>query len=296
LNRLKTLLRSPLSLRAQFEDSALARAPHHELAVCAIFCEEAPFFEEWLSFHRGIGATHFYLYNNFSTDEFRAALAPWLARGLVTLHDWPHPVGQVSAYRHCVRHYRRVGRWIAFLDLDEFLFSPEALDICPILREYAEFPGIVARGMFFGAAGHETRPPGSLLDAFTRRAPWQVALSGKTIANPRMIYAIRSPHAFKYWRGEAVDTLRRPLSEGQRPPVFDRLRFNHYWSRSLADLRTKVGRGDASTWHGRDLAWHLGFEAQLNEEEDRTIVSIAAKVRAAAKEQTDSLATVAESG
>ena len=280
MNRLKMLLRSPLRVRAHLEERALVRTPHHELAVCAIFREEAPFFDEWLSFHRGIGVTHFYLYNNFSTDEFRTVLAPWIARGLVTLHDWPRPVGQVSAYRHCVRHYRRAARWIAFLDLDEFLYSTETIDIRPILREYTHCPGLIVHGLFFGAAGHETRPSGPLLEAYTRRAPWKIAMSGKTIANPRMIYAIRSPHAFKYWKGEAVDTLHRPLSQGQRPPVFDRLRYNHYWSRSLADLRTKVGRGDASTWHERDLAWHLAFESQLNAEEDRAILPVAARIRA----------------
>ena len=280
MNRLKTLLRLPLRWRAGYEQRTLARTQRDELAICAIFREEAPFLEEWLSFHRGIGATHFYLYNNFSTDEFRRVLAPWIERGIVTLHDWPRRVGQVSAYRHCVRHYRRAARWIAFLDLDEFLYSPERVDIRPILREYENHPGLIVHGLFFGAAGHEMRPPGSLLEAFTRRAPWETALSGKTIANPRMIQALRSPHAFKYWTGEAVDTLRRPLSEGQRPPVFDRLRFNHYWSRSRADLRTKVARGDASTAQARDLAWHLDYEAQLNAEEDRTILPIATRIRA----------------
>ena len=94
-----------------------------------------------------------------------------------------------------------------------------------------------------------------------------------------MIYAIRSPHLFKFSSGEAVDTNRRPHSEGRDAPVFDVLRYNHYWSRSIEDLRTKVGRGDASTPQSRDLAWHLEFEAQLNAEEDRSIVPIATAIR-----------------
>ena len=279
MNRLKELLRFPFFLRARSEERALARTVHHELAVCAIFREEASFLHEWLSFHIGIGATHFYLYNNFSTDAFRTVLAPWQERGLVTLHDWPRRVGQLSAYRHCVRHYRRKARWIAFLDLDEFLFSPTVTDIRPLLREFTDCPGLNVYGLFFGSDGHDARPSGPLLDAFTRRAPEKLAVGGKSIANPRMIYAIRSPHVFKYWSGEALDTLRRPLSDGRADPVFDRLRFNHYWSRSLSDLRAKVRRGDASTHHERDLAWHFEFEAQLNEVDDRSILPLAAKIR-----------------
>lgn len=217
----------------------------------------------------------------FSTDNFRAVLAPWIARGLVTLHDWPRPVGQYSAYAHCVRRHRREARWIAFLDVDEFLFAPDATDIRPILREYEMHPGVIVYGLFFGSARHETRPAGPLLENFTRRAPADVQVGGKTIANPRMIRAIRSPHVFHYWSGGAVDTAHRSLAAGRATPVFDRLRYNHYWSRSLEDLRTKVARGDSSTAQPRDLAWHLQFEAGLNAEEDRTILPIMEKIRAA---------------
>src|SRR5262245_1292734 len=82
----------------------------HELGVCAIFREEAPFLDEWLTFHCGVGVTHFYLYNNFSTDNFRTVLEPWIDRGVVTLIDWPVPVGQTSAYEDCRSEERRVGK------------------------------------------------------------------------------------------------------------------------------------------------------------------------------------------
>ena len=275
----RTLTHLPWRARAAIENRACAGRFAHELAICAIFREEAPFLDEWLTFHSGIGVTHFFLYNNYSTDDFRTVLAPWIARGQVTLHDWPRAVGQLRAYRHCVRHHRRRARWIAFIDVDEFLFSPQTTDIRPVLRQYDDVPGVLVWGMFFGASGHEQRPAEPLTEAFVRRASATVMRSGKTIANPRMIYAMRSPHVFKFTTGEAVDTNRRPQRVGQDAPVFDVLRYNHYWSRSLEDLQTKVGRGDASTPQARDLAWHLQFEAQLNAEEDRTIVPIATAIR-----------------
>jgi glycosyl transferase family 92 len=110
------------------------RQYRNEFAVCAIFREEAPFLSEWITFHVGVGASHFYLYNNFSNDNFQSVLAPWIARGMVTLTDWPVPVGQVMAYRHCLRHARGECRWLAFLDIDEFLFSPQATDIRDIFE------------------------------------------------------------------------------------------------------------------------------------------------------------------
>jgi hypothetical protein len=248
-----------------------------ELAVVAIFREEAPFLDEWLSFHHGVGATHFYLYNNFSTDAFREVLAPWIAGGLVTLIDWPVAVGQRSAYRDALRRTRRAARWVAFIDIDEFLFSPVSLDIRPVLRRYGDLPGVEVWQVFFGSAGHEKRPDLSVTEAYTRAAGAE-RTTVKTIANPRLV---RKPdvHQFKYWGGEALDTARRPVTEDHRP-VFDMLRINHYWSRSLEDLATKVRRGDASTPHARRSDWHFAFEQKLNGEVDETILPFARAIRA----------------
>lgn len=273
VSRIKALVRSPFVLRALLRDVMAKRNARYELAVVAIFREEAPFLDEWLTFHSYVGVNHFYLYNNFSTDGFRAVLAPWLARGLVTLHEWPVKVGQLSAYRHSVRRYASQTQWMAFIDLDEFLFSPRTVDLRPILREYRDLPGLLVYSPFFGSAGHSRRPSGRVVEAFTRRAPL-LRISAKTIANPRWIYAIRDVHTFKYWRGEALDTRRRPL-EADGPPPLDTLRVNHYWSRSIEDLFTKVRRTNAWSPMPRDLIRHLAFEKTLNAEEDRTIIPLA---------------------
>jgi hypothetical protein len=250
----------------------------YELAVCAIFREEAPFLDEWIAFHVGVGAQHFYLYNNFSTDNFRDVLKPWMARGLVTLIDWPRPVGQLSAYRHCLKRARRECRWLAFIDIDEFLFSPQSIDIRPILNRYADLPGLFVWQLFFGSNGHVSRPQVPVTTAYVKRASLD-RVSAKTIANPRMVYRV-GVHLCKYWLGEAFDTSRLGLTEG-RQPVLEVLRINHYWSRSLEDLHVKIGRGDASTPQRRETDWHLAFESSLNAETDDAIIPVARAIRTA---------------
>lgn len=276
---LKSAIRFPFVIRARARDAAAAHSAKYNLTVVAIFREEAPFLNEWLEFHAGVGVEHFYLYNNFSTDGFQDVLAPWIAQGLVSLTDWPVQVGQLPAYRHCVRSHADEARWMAFIDIDEFLFSPEQVDVRSILADYGDLPGVIVHSPYFGASGRDQRPEGPLVEALTRRAPLTLT-SVKTIANPRWIYAIRSVHYFKYWAGEALDTNRQPLRRGYSV-VLDRLRLNHYWSRSLEDLRTKVRRGDASTATPRDHDWHFAFEDTLNEEEDRSIVAVSHAVREA---------------
>lgn len=272
---IKQLVRTPFVRWARARDRQVAARNVPDVAVVAIFRQEAPFLEEWLRFHSGVGVGHFYLYNNFSTDNFREVLAPWIARGKVTLYDWQVKTGQLPAYRHCVKRHGMDTRWMAFIDIDEFLFSPAKDDIARVLADYREVPGLMIFSPYFGSAGHEQRPQVPITRAFTKRAPL-TRTTAKTIANPRWIYAIRNVHAFKYWHGDAVDTDRTPFR--QDTVKLDVLRLNHYWSRSLQDLRDKINRGDASTPVLRDPAWHFEFERGLNDEEDTSILPLLARI------------------
>lgn len=278
MDSIKRVLQTPMIWRARRRDRIAATSARHTLAACAIFREEAPFLREWIEFHCGVGFTHFYLYNNFSTDDFRQSLAPFIRDGLVTLVDWPVDVGQLPAYRDCLRRHSHDARWIGFFDIDEFVFSPVQRDIRPIMAEFEDYPGVHVWQYFFGSGGNATRPVAPLLDSFTRRAPWTTRTTVKTIVNPRAVHRV-GVHTSKFLWGHSVDTLRRRVEDGT-PPVFDLLRMNHYWSRSLEDLDQKIRRGDASTSAERNRAWHLALEAQFNDEIDTTIVPLAAAIRA----------------
>ena len=94
---LKRALRFPRELRAKARDrAALSRPFQYYLSACAIFRNEAPYLEEWLVFHLGIGVEHFYLYENRSTDDFRGVLAPFVERRQVTLVNWPKAQGPLE--------------------------------------------------------------------------------------------------------------------------------------------------------------------------------------------------------
>jgi hypothetical protein len=60
---------------------------------------------------------------------FRAVLAPWIARGLVTLHDWPRPVGQYSA---CIASEPRDLAW--HLQFKATLNAQKDRTILPIME------------------------------------------------------------------------------------------------------------------------------------------------------------------
>lgn len=243
----------------------------HYLSVCCIFKDEAPYLEEWLRFYSLIGVEHFYLYDNDSTDFYKAVLAPWASAGKITLNQISAPAPQKPAYAHCLSTYGSDNRWIAFLDMDEFLFSPAQTDLRIFLKDFEHAPAVVANWIMFGASGHQQKPEGLVMLNYTMRCEEQLCTferallkqAGldpsrpqsyhpfcghiKSIVNPREVLAVCSPHHFLY-------RDRRPATSAAGAPVsgpfcddvrIDRLRVNHYFSKSWAELRRKLDRGTA---------------------------------------------------
>jgi len=267
----------------------------YELSVGAIFKDEARFLEEWLQFHDGVGVDHFFLYDDGSTDEFMPVLDPWIAAGKVTLLD-AGGMNQVAAYNHCIRRFARQSRWIAFIDLDEFLFSPRSHDLKPVLRRYRDVPAIFVHWVLYGSSGHVARPAGYVIDSYTRCLDLATAgaeqfdhgsgpekenyvtgwaRDGKSIVNPRLVARMGAHLPRVLTAGETLDENMRPAVRHGPPRTItcEWLRINHYWSKSIQDLREKVQKGDIfnRARPPRSLERWLQREACLNAAQDESI-------------------------
>ena len=254
----------------------------HQLSICAIYRDEAQYLREWISLHRLTGVEHFYLYNNGSSDEHREALAPYVEQGVVEVIDWDFYPGQLRAYEHCLSERRDESRWIAFVDIDEFLFSPSGRPLPEILTRYEQAPGVVANWAIFGSSGHRERPQGLVIENYLRRTDNEQANRHiKSIVDPRRAEGPGgNPHFFRYRDGSAVDETGAPV-EG--PPFsftesvhFDLLRVNHYYTKSEQEFKDKLAKPKA---HGPEYQVPVADEqrldrqiATLNEVEDRTIL------------------------
>ena len=224
------------------------------LAACTIYRDDAEYLPEWIEFHRLVGVERFLLYDNGSTDDHLEVLAPYVDEGTVTVHDWPRPfLGHhgrpraiVTAFEHCVGAHRDDARWMAFLDIDEFLFSPAGVPLPEVLRDYEEFPGVVVNRAEFGPSGHETKPDGLVIESYLQRRdlrPDEEA-SHKSIVDPRRVQRCLGAHRFVFRDGLPVDEDMRPVDMDRyldRSPVtWSRLRVHHYWSRSEEERLRKA--------------------------------------------------------
>lgn len=264
----------------------MAGAPY--LSICTMYRDHASYMVEWVEFHRLVGAEHFFLYDNGSQDDHLELLRPYIDEGIVDVHEWPVYPGLIKAFDHCIEHHRTDSRWIAFIDNDEFLFSPTGTPVSEILRDYEDAPGVGVNRMPFGPSGHQTRPPGLVIENYVRR-PKAVQTVIKSIVDPRAVERTAGAHHFLYRDGRcAVDERKRPLDptrelpeskergggKGPRPNAgftesfsAERLRINHYGTKSIEEWRRKFALPRPDSGASRPppnpefQAWRLDAEA-----------------------------------
>ena len=253
--------------------------PVNYLSVVAVLKDERPNIKEWIDFHLGVGVEHFYIYDNGSSDGSTEVLHPYIESGQVTYSYNTMDMCQLACYYNALTAYRDQSTWMAFIDLDEFLFAPGG-DLKTRLKDFeGKHPGIAVNEVFFGSNGHETRPGGGVLRNYTKRGK-EINKHVKTICQPQHTVAPAfNPHSFYYMNGNAVNELGEPCQGPfNEPGTADIFRINHYWVKSKEEYRNKLERGRADvpsrdpkfrySQQGRDLEKVI---LQDNEVEDTEI-------------------------
>ncbi len=217
-------------------------AKMYDLAICTIFKNEAPYLEEWIEYHKLVGVEHFYLYNNESEDNFLNVLKPFIELGEVTLIHWPDRSSneytdtlyawvystQMSACEDAISLAKNKTKWIAAIDVDEFIVPVQENSIPAVLSKYEkQFPGVAVFWDLFGTSNLDLIPPNKLLiEVLHKKAPENCPLHliSKTILKPEMYKNFEHPpHTCNYINGKSHHPI--PKTE---------LVINHYTNRCNA--------------------------------------------------------------
>jgi len=227
----------------------------HYLSIGAIMKNEAPYLREWIEFHKIVGVERFYLYNNESTDNTVEVLQPYIRSGEVVLEHCPTSIRQVNhAYNPCLEYYGSESEWIAFIDIDEFLFPTNEDNLKTILDDYLEYPGLLVNWCCFGSSGHQTKPKVLTIENFTRCANSSFGTSRvfKSIVKPSFVQACITSHNFLYIKkpkpvteNKIVFTQVGPRDHQTLTSSWEKIRINHYIIRSREEFIAKRGRGEA---------------------------------------------------
>jgi hypothetical protein len=232
----------------EHSDYPIEEAKKYDLSICAIFKNEAAYLKEWIEYHRLVGIDHFYLYNIGSTDHFMEVLGPYIKKNVVTLIHWSDHMGcqeednafkwalgtQVPAYENAIKFRTKETKWLVFVDIDEFLVSPNANKLTEVLEKYEEHPGIILASDFFDA---------SQIDAFSRRKLLieTLELANAPRKNPqkevsKTIFKPDLCHGFTWPPYKCIFKDRRTAITIRKPE----LRINNYINRNVGYFFTKA--------------------------------------------------------
>lgn len=262
----------------------------YDLAVVAILKNEAPYLKEWLDYHLLAGVDHFYLYDNESPDNQAEIAAPYVEAGLVDYFPAPGKMMQMSVYNDAVKRFKFHCRYMAFIDLDEFIYPKNGKSIVEtvdeILSQTPDAAALAVNWQLFGSNGHETADYSKgVLERFTRRAPtdWTAPLERselpggnahvKTIANPRVVKLFSNPH-YAYYLNDlhAVNENGNEVELFSNSPVTaEKIVVNHYFGKSREEFLAKQARGRSDT--GGKQTDKLFREYDRNEEFDDGILT-----------------------
>lgn len=245
----------------------------YNLAAAAIVKDEAPYIEEWLDYHLLAGIEFFYIYDNESSDDLRAKLQPYIAAGKVEYQYYPGKYRQLEAYNDIIRRHKFDVKYMAIIDIDEFILPLQnewILDIVEdTMKRGTEIGGLAINCKSFGSSGYKKKPEGGVLESYQHRAPdgyewsdfpWKWDAHVKTIIDHRKVMDYITPHAPKYFgefyaadeKGRRVDGLDNFVND------VSRIRVNHYFTKSEEEWLAKQRKGKADVAGLRPLeefAW-----------------------------------------
>lgn len=243
----------------------LTRYPHY-LSVGAMFKNEGHILKEWIDHYRTRGVDHFYLINDNSTDNYMSILQPFVDADLMTLFSAADDASdglkgrQTRCYQQFFTPILTSTRWLAILDLDEFLYSPSTLNLSDVFRKHDQTVSqIEVNWVWFGSNGH-VKQPESVINGFTMRAPYDLQ---KMSPCPDNIHRLNGSHGPKCIFQTAMlksfgihnhDVHGPTVNRSYRDdPVNPLLLINHYAVQSVEFWQTiKATRGDVNRHFSRD--------------------------------------------
>ncbi len=226
------------------------------LSLVVIVKDESDYIIEWLEYHRMVGVSHFYIYDNDSKDNIQRKLRWYIDNNVVTYINWPGESQQIPAYNDALRNYKFATKYMGFIDADEFLVPvlnktlPEIID--DIFRENVRAGGIGVNWRVYGSSFYEVRTEGLVIERFKYRAK-DFDRNGfnyyiKTICNPRLALEFRNnSHNVVY-----LENYYCISENGSVIPwaffydgMCSKLRLNHYSIKSKEEYFQRMKKGKA---------------------------------------------------
>ena len=206
--------------------SKYSRNEEYFFSVAAVFKNEAAGIKEWIEHYLNIGAEHIYLINDFSTDNYKEIVLNYPDKITLFNNDIiTDKFGrQAMMYEKYLRPVLRKTKYLAILDIDEFLYSPSNKPIKSLLEEYGEFSQIIVKWLIFGSSGLIEQPK-IIVDNFLKR----VDINNSYLINPHPYKSIVNTKYLRNFSVHKHDVIGHTI---ELDFISDDLIINHYINQS----------------------------------------------------------------
>ncbi len=220
----------------------------HFLSITAICKNEAPYLPEWIEYHKMLGVEKFYIYDNESTDNTKEVLKSYIEDGTVEYLYWKGKAQQGKAYDNSITTHKYETKWMAFVDIDEFIVPISKETIPEIINELNPKAALSIHWLIYGDSGHKTKTDGLVIERFTKHSTKDFYRNQwvKTIVNPRLVSFMRAHNAEFIGNITAINENKKKIKGKSKNISHNKIRINHYWGKSYEEFQIKKFRGDVS--------------------------------------------------
>ena len=219
------------------------------MAIVLICKNEEEYLEEWLDYYYSIGIRNFVIFDNDSTDDTARILDDNICNGVIHIKG---SFKQIDAYNIALNDYGKYFKYMAFLDIDEFLYCDgddiySEIDNFFVQNKALRPGGLAVNWLCFGSSGYEKKPKGGVLSNFV----WRDYDDGganhmvKMICRPSRTLFFKTPHAAIFRRGYYAYTENgEKLQESSTETVsVKEYRINHYQTKSKEEYIKRISKG-----------------------------------------------------
>lgn len=215
----------------------IRKPPAHYVTIGTICKDGNRHIVDWVRHHLSIGVSHIYLLDHDSHIPLADTITEAGLSGHVSVERFTTaaPRAQANAYLYLLRKYGPECRWMALIDIAEYLVVKISPSLPRFLLAYEDFGAVKVRRMMFGSNGHTDFQP----DPMTAYTDCYENHHFKNIVQPRFVTALSTLHQVATMEGK------RSVGEhfGDEESTMQ-IQLNHYWSGSSSDWTAKMERGN----------------------------------------------------
>ncbi|MCR4902018.1 MAG: glycosyltransferase family 92 protein [Butyrivibrio sp.] len=264
----------------------------YDYGIVACVKNETPYIKEWLEYYRILGVKKFYIFDNESNDNFKEYIKDYIDKGIVDYTFFAGKGKQYDMYYEGLKKCRKDCKYVSFLDIDEFLMPVNKEESIVSIADYYwnkydNMAALAVNWLIYGSAGHKTKPEGLVIENYLYRAKEDHDSNKciKGICNPRLIKGYLTSSHFPITKNFMLKTVLQNGKKVTGPWVYypdnsyEKLRVNHYFSKSENECREKFERGNASRLSNNKRKWEEYEIFNRNEVYDDSMLYYADEIK-----------------